>query len=143
MQTTPRAAAVRDFQPEDATDILRIAAANGLEDFSWPEGAYPAVALVDGRITAFCAVRELPRENPKGLVIDELWSQGDRDGIRGLAALAEFCEDKAAERGRELGRDLYLGGVVADYLTRHAAALEARGFTPFARVYRKLVPRHV
>ena len=137
MQTAPHTVTVRDFQPEDAADILRIAAANGLGDFVWPPGSYPAVAAVAEHVVAFCALHEIP----KGIVIDELWSQGDRDGLRGLHALAEWAEEQAAVRGAQLGRDLYLGGIVADSLPRHAAALESRGYAPYARVYGKLIPR--
>jgi hypothetical protein len=129
--------AVRAITSDDAEAALAIARECGLTRWEWPQGAYGTVAEVDGEIVAFCAVREILT----GLVIDELWCKQAAKGLRGLNLLYSWAEDLTAKLGVARGEDLYCGGIVTLDRTRHAAAMESRGYTRQAYVYGKQIPR--
>ena len=128
---------VRALTPNDVEAVYRIAAQNGLLRWEWPKGSHGAVAVIDGEIVAFCAAREILT----GLVVDEFWPERSERGIRGLLMLGKWAEQLTARLGAERGEDLNCGGIVANNLTQHAAALIKHGYEPKAVVYAKVISR--
>lgn len=130
-----RALHVREAVEDDFPAIAAIAAVNGMEGYQWPRDAWGSVAVLDDRTVAFCAGRDING----GLLVEDLWAVPGSDGVRGLAALAEWVEEAAARTAREIGKPVKVGGIVFPSNERHQAALERRGYTHYANIYSKEV----
>lgn len=96
----------------DAGDISRIADANGLIPWSWPEDCHGGVAKEKGKVVAFCAIKEVKLHGQALLALEEFWCEPSRAGRRGLSALGDFIEDTAQRLATERGTRLKVGGFV-------------------------------
>lgn len=120
--------------PEHGDGIARIVAAQRLPlTWRWPKDEHGAVALLDGRVVAFCALRT----EWYGIVVDELWPEPTRDGLEGMSLLGEWAEGVAADLANRRGEPVLLGGVVLDSNEPHRRMLERRGYTAIATVLHK------
>lgn len=127
---------VREARHEDLPAIYAIMALNGMEGWIWPEGMWGAVAILDEHIVAFCAGHEVSN----GILIEDLWCEPSHDGLRGLASVADWCEEMTAWTAREKGLEsMRIGGCVLPQNERHRRALIKRGYSHHAEVLSKQV----
>lgn len=124
---------VDEMRPDDATDLLRIAAAWGEPPWTMTEGAHGIVVREEASVRGFALLREMPY----GHIIDELWEEPTRRGIRALSTLADWLESTVQRIATDRGRVTSLGGIVKLTNQAHYAALERRGFAPVAHVLAK------
>lgn len=119
----------------DSDDINRIVDEEGLpKAWVWPQGLPGTSARVDGRVVAFCIIRE----TIYGIVIEELWREHSRNGVRGIYALGDWIEETVQRLASERGVPVACGGIVRDELVNHQSALRKRGFRKIAEVLEKV-----
>ena len=141
MQTVLAPIVIDPVVSEDGRDIYRIAREEGLPDaWKWPEGLPGTAARVDGRVVAFCIIKE----TIYGIVIEELWREHSRDGLRGIFALGDWIETTMQRLANERGVPIACGGIIRTEMWKHDRALALRGFEIIAnvreRIFRPEVP---
>lgn len=122
---------IRAPLPEDSPAIIAIVRAHDVPlSWSWPAGKHGLVAD-DGAVRAFAILSQ----TPWGLVIDELWEEKSRAGVRALSLLSRHIEAVAANLARE--GPLMCGGIVTLERAEHIKALKKRGYTVHAVILAK------
>lgn len=120
---------------EDGRDVYRIAKDEGLPaGWTWPEGLPGTAARVGGRVVAFCILKE----TIYGIVIEELWREHTREGVRGIYALGDWIETTVQQLATERGKPLACGGAIRLEKDRHIGALKKRDFYVVAEILEKV-----
>ncbi len=125
------------LEPVTAADeaaVTRIVREQGLPNpWCWPQGLPGTAARIEGRLVAFCVLKE----SPWGLVIDELWPEKSRAGLHGMKALGDWIESLGQRLADQRGEPLDVGGIVRDKNAAHREALEKRGYAQVATILTK------
>lgn len=120
--------------PEDGRDVYRIAQEEGLPAaWKWPEGLPGTAARVNGRVVAFCVIKE----TIYGIVIDQLWREHTREGKIGIYRLGDWIEETMQRLANERGIPIACGGIIRTEMWKHDRALALRGFEIIANVREK------
>lgn len=122
---------------KDAEQIYKIARENGLpRSWLWPSDCHGGVAKEDGRVVAFCAIKEIFWEVPL-LAIEEYWCEQSPEGRLGLLRLGIHIEQVAQKIADERGIEIKAGGFVSFEKPAHAKALKKRGYRAEGEVVTK------
>ena len=120
---------------QDVPEILRIVRENNLpKEWTWPAGEPGTAARVNGRLVAFCILKE----TIYGIVIEEFWREQTRQGVRGLFALGDWIESTTQRLANTRGKSIAVGGIVRNELKAHQDRLGSRGFVEIAKVLEKV-----
>lgn len=127
---------VEALRPEDADELMALAAQWQSGPIVISPGAHGAVVRSGGRVLAWCLLRELNG----GFVVDELWCAKERAGREALGELAHWLEETVAQIAASRGVEyVELGGIVRLDNPLHDAALEKRGYAVIGHVRAKKI----
>ena len=119
---------VEPVRPDHAPELVRLAAEWGQHTFQWTADAAGIVMRDDHGIAGFA----LLTERPYGHVIQELWVEHNRRGLRATSAIIDWVEAQERHRGGQVG------GIVAEDNPLYAV-LRDRGYVCTHHVLMKAV----
>jgi hypothetical protein len=114
--------------PDDAPVLLHLAEKWGQRTFLWSAGSAGIVARDGEGIAGFA----LLCERPYGCVVDELWVERNRRGLRATSEIIDWVEAQERHRGGQVG------GIVAPENPLYDV-LRERGYTVTHHVLTKAV----
>lgn len=129
---------VEALRPEDAPELMRLAAQWQSGPIVISPGAHGAVVRDAQGIAAWALLREL---SAFGFVTDELWCRKDYGGHVALAEIGAWLESTVARIAAERGLPfIELGGLVRLDNPAHDAALAKHGYEVVGHMRSKKIP---
>ena len=113
---------------DDAPVLLHLAEKWGQRTFLWQRDSAGIVVRDEDGIAGFALL--CPR--PYGCIVEELWVEQNRRGLRATAAIIEWVEEQERHAGHQVG------GIVAEDSPLYAV-LRDRGYAVTAHVLTKAV----
>lgn len=119
---------VAPVAPDDAPVLLHLAEKWGQRTFAWSAGSAGIVVRDGDGIAGFA----LLCDRPYGSVVEELWCERNRRGMRATSEIIAWVEEQERHRGGQVG------GIVAEDSPLYAV-LQNRGYAVTAHVLTKAV----
>lgn len=124
---------VAELVPDDAPSLLALSREWGNRTWQFLGGNRGIVARDADGVAGFA----LFREEPFGIVADELWSYPNRRGRSAWLALYQWLEKAAESKARAIGAPVGIGGMVHLINPKMEAALKKRGYKVVAQILAK------